>query len=286
MALLREALGPFARRLAAGQQIIHLPRLIGLRQQEPGLIFHAVPEIFFQLTGSNRFTCPSEKFTLLPDEIGVVSRWLPHGERFHDTAKVPFSGIVIGLDAGLATFRWQCPGDDSRPSSAWTLPIAGPASDQLARYLDDLAAQRQLSPLFHYSLLHTVVVLMLELLRPASIEQEAAHPLNSQKVQRCREIIQAELSDPALSVSRLARDLRCTPGHLSRLFREECGVALNAYLREERLRHAQHLLTDPSLNVSEIAWACGFRSPNYFIRRFRAAYGFTPGTLQRVHVER
>lgn len=279
--LLREALSPFARRLTERRQTVHVPRLLGLRRQQPGLFFHAVPEIFFQLAGTNRFTCPEEKFTLQPEEIAIVSRWLPHGERYTNGTSAAYSGVVVGLNAGLANFLWQCPGGDSRPSFSWVVACPGPTSDQLARYLDDLAANRSVSPDFRDILLHAVVVLLLDLLQPVAAPAEPPVPAASPKVQRCREIIEAELSDPKLGVARLARDLRCTANHLSRLFRAECAIALNAFIREERLRRAQLLLTDPSLNVSEVAWACGFRSPNYFIRRYRAAHGATPGQVRR-----
>ena len=277
---LQEALRPFARRLAERIQIAHFPRRLGLRRQHPGLVFHAVPEIFFQLSGTNHFTCPSERFKLKPEQIAIISRWLPHGERYADTRKAPFAGVVVGLDPGLATFRWQCPGADSRPSSSWTIPCAGQASDQLAGYLDDLTRDGTGSPAFRASLLQSVVLLMLDLLQVAGRENRENPSVLSTKVQRCREIIQSELSDPDFGVRTLARELQCTADHLSCLFRAECGIALNAFIRAERLRHAKALIADQSLNVSEIAWACGFRSPNYFIRCFRVAYGSTPGKLQ------
>ncbi len=277
LARLRLALAPFAARLAENRQAVHVPRLLGLRQPRRGLIFHAVPELFFQLAGTNRFTCPHENFVLQTDEIAVMPRWLPHGERVTDGPRRAFAGIVIGLDAGRATFRWQCMGDASRPSIAWSVAHDGPQSDRLARYLDDLAEERAASAAYHHFLLEATVALLLDLLRaPEGAAAPTPHPF-SPKVQRCREIIQGELSDPTLGVRRLAQELRCTADHLSRLFRAECGLALNAFIREERLRHARTLLTDPSLNVSEVAWACGFRSPNYFIRRFRDTHGATPG---------
>ena len=156
--------------------------------------------------------------------------------------RAPFAAIVVGLGAGRATFRQLGAGEGARPSVASTVTLDGAHSDQLARYLDDLGACRELSPAFGNILLHAAVTLMLDLLRPAASPADAnASPTHglSPKVQRCREIIQSELSDPGLGVRRLARELRCTADHLSRLFRSECGVALNAFIREERLRHAQ-----------------------------------------------
>lgn len=277
-ARLRTALDPFAERLAAGRQIVHVPRLHGLRQPGRGLVFHAVPEFFFQLGGTNTFTCPGERFILAAGEIALMPRWLPHGERFAPGRDAPYAGIVVGLDAGRATFRWQCPGGDSRPSVAWSFVHDGPQSDRVARYLDDLAEERTASAEYRTSLLRAAVALLRDLLpHPGEGDAGEVAPAFSPKVQRCREIIQADLANPGLGVRRLAQELRCTADHLSRLFRAECGQALNAFIREERLHHAQALLADPSLNVSEVAWACGFRSPNYFIRRFRHAHGATPG---------
>lgn len=277
LARLRLALAPFLTRLEENRQGVHVPRLLGLRQPRRGLIFHAVPELFFQLSGTNRFTCPNEGFVLEAGEIAIMPRWLPHGERVAHGPRDSFSGVVVGLDAGQATFRWQCMGGASRPSIAWSASHNGPQSDRLARYLDDLAEERTASATYHKHLLEAAVVLLLDLLR--TMEDAAANTPQpfSHKVQRCREIIQGELSDPTLGVRRLSQELRCTADHLSRLFRAECGIALNAFIRAERLAHAQILLADPSLNVSEVAWACGFTSPNYFIRRFRATHGTTPG---------
>jgi len=210
-ACLRAALAPFAARLAAGHQVVHVPRLQGLRQPRRGLVFHAVPELFFQLVGTNRFTCPSERFVLAADEIAVMPRWLPHGERVTAGERGAFAGIVVGLDAGRATFRWQCPGGGARPSIAWSVAHDGPQSDRLARYLDDLAEEHSACAEYRGCLLRAAVALLLDMLQPpegGDGECAAPHAF-SPKVQRCREIIQADLSDPELGVCRLAQELRC-----------------------------------------------------------------------------
>ena len=58
------------------------------------------------------------------------------------------------------------------------------------------------------------------------------------------------------------------PGHVRGA---RCGRCF-----EMRLERAAHLLRDSTLAGKEIAWACGFSSPSYFIRAFRAHYGQTP----------
>lgn len=71
--------------------------------------------------------------------------------------------------------------------------------------------------------------------------------------------------------------LHIHPNHVSRLFREFSERSFQDHLLEARLRRARSLLADPALNVAEVARACGFSDPNYFIRRHRQALGETPG---------
>jgi AraC-like DNA-binding protein len=42
------------------------------------------------------------------------------------------------------------------------------------------------------------------------------------------------------------------------------------------MERATRLLRETTLAVKEVAWACGFAAPSYFIRSFRAHHGVTP----------
>jgi AraC-like DNA-binding protein len=85
--------------------------------------------------------------------------------------------------------------------------------------------------------------------------------------------------DPELpySVAGIAKAARITPNHFSALFRKHTGRTFVSFVREERLRLAQELLRDLTLNVSEVAQRCGFSDPGYFTRCFRKYVGATPG---------
>ena len=69
--------------------------------------------------------------------------------------------------------------------------------------------------------------------------------------------------------------------------RSEAGRCFNAYmgcspvdaLIQYRIQVARRLLNDATLTLKEVSRSCGFNSVNYFIRRFRQAYGYTPGQL-------
>jgi AraC-like DNA-binding protein len=75
----------------------------------------------------------------------------------------------------------------------------------------------------------------------------------------------------------VAEAFKLSPGSLSRIF-AVCGQAgFNQQLNRIRLEHATRLTGDPSLQISEIAYRCGYARTSYFIRLFRQQYGMTPG---------
>ena len=64
--------------------------------------------------------------------------------------------------------------------------------------------------------------------------------------------------------------------YLSRMFKNTMGKGFNEYITFLRLREAEKMLLSSDKDVTEIAFACGFSSPSYFIERFKKAKGITP----------
>jgi transcriptional regulator GlxA family with amidase domain len=95
-------------------------------------------------------------------------------------------------------------------------------------------------------------------------------------VSRVRVMVQNQLGDATLTVRRLATQTGYTADYLSNLFSVATGEHLSAYINRLRVERAAHLLRESALAVKEIAWACGFSSPSYFIRAFRAHFGQSP----------
>ncbi len=77
--------------------------------------------------------------------------------------------------------------------------------------------------------------------------------------------------------NRVAITLGLHPNHLSRLFAQFSDKSFNHYVREARLARADLLLTNPRLNVSEVAHLCGFSSASYFVRTYHNSRGAPPG---------
>ncbi|NQU11157.1 helix-turn-helix transcriptional regulator [bacterium] len=92
--------------------------------------------------------------------------------------------------------------------------------------------------------------------------------------------LEENLSRPVF-VAEVARHVRLSPTHLTRLFRVELQETPMQALIRMRLMRAHNLLRDPTLNIGEVAAACGFESLSYFTRVFSRAYGGAPTSYRR-----
>jgi DNA-binding response OmpR family regulator len=98
-----------------------------------------------------------------------------------------------------------------------------------------------------------------------------------------RETIQ-RLAVRGTSVSEVATHLGVRPRRLLGLFLERFGRKPKVYLREVRIRQAQHLLLTTDLLVSAVAARAGFNSSTYFSRIFKWMVGMTPRKFRETHV--
>jgi AraC family transcriptional regulator, positive regulator of tynA and feaB len=100
---------------------------------------------------------------------------------------------------------------------------------------------------------------------------------------RLKAVIEAQLCDPALKPAAVASAAGVSIRYANVLLSQE-GSSIERYILRRRLERARRTLEDPNQAqrlVSEIAFAWGFRDLSHFARKFRIAYGLTPGDCRR-----
>lgn len=89
-------------------------------------------------------------------------------------------------------------------------------------------------------------------------------------------IIDLNLTDENFSVDDLASKLNLSRTHLYRKLKSLTNQSATEFIRYNRLKHAVKLMKENELSLSEIGYAVGFNSPNYFATSFRKQYGKSP----------
>jgi AraC family transcriptional regulator len=82
------------------------------------------------------------------------------------------------------------------------------------------------------------------------------------------------------SVSALAALASMSPFHFIRCFKRVVGTTPHTYVRIARLRQAAHLLRDPGISISSVAFEVGFQDISVFNHAFRQIFALTPRQLR------
>lgn len=80
-----------------------------------------------------------------------------------------------------------------------------------------------------------------------------------------------------LSADELARLACLSRAQFFRAFRQELGLSPVEFILRERVAQACRLLRDGNRYFTDVAYRCGFSSPSYFNRVFKAVMGVSPG---------
>ena len=86
-----------------------------------------------------------------------------------------------------------------------------------------------------------------------------------------------------ISIDRLASLAGFSKFHFARLFKQFSGMSCYEYLTQQRIAHAERLLIQPNLSITEVAMHSGFNSLSTFNRIFKSAKNCTPSEYKRLN---
>ena len=89
-------------------------------------------------------------------------------------------------------------------------------------------------------------------------------------------VVAESLNDENFDIQQLATAMRVSRNTIHRRLRPLLNMTPSEYLRRARLERAASILATKEWNVSEVAYAVGFKSVSYFSQSFRESYGITP----------
>ncbi|MEM9485861.1 MAG: AraC family transcriptional regulator [Cyanobacteria bacterium P01_F01_bin.116] len=136
-----------------------------------------------------------------------------------------------------------------------------------------------------------VELIVLKLAQIKQMAQEAdtrnaggiKRPLTPQALERIhqvREILLRDMANPP-SLQQLATEVGIGDYKLKQDFRRAFGTTVFGYLRSHRLEQARQLLTERTMNVSEVAQLVGYSSLSKFTAAFKKQFGVLPSTINK-----
>ncbi len=106
----------------------------------------------------------------------------------------------------------------------------------------------------------------------AAFPKEASLP---RAVERALDYMRRHV-DSRLSRESVASAVGVSDAHLNELLKRSTGRSFRALVRSARVERASEMLSDPRVELAEIAVACGFCDQSHLTRVFRGERGVTP----------
>ncbi|MCO6477033.1 MAG: response regulator [Phaeodactylibacter sp.] len=114
--------------------------------------------------------------------------------------------------------------------------------------------------------------------RPAATDEEADK--ENFFMAQFQEVLEERLGEEDFGIVQLCRALGMSRMQLHRKLKALTGQSASHCIRNYRLDRARELLENDELNISEIAYAVGFRSHSYFTESFTKRFGISPKAHQ------
>ncbi|HNX55403.1 MAG TPA: two-component regulator propeller domain-containing protein [Prolixibacteraceae bacterium] len=104
-------------------------------------------------------------------------------------------------------------------------------------------------------------------------------------LQKAIDVIEANISDPDLDIERFATEIGVSRMQLYRKLNALTEMTVKEFVRSIRLKRAAQLLVQRKLNISEVAYAVGFRDLSHFRKCFRQEFGMNASEYVEKHGE-
>jgi len=162
-------------------------------------------------------------------------------------------------------------------------PVFHPSNiDAFAQLLDQLYLTASSDDYIRDMRINELLSCLLTLIMEQSWQPADTSRVSSKKqyLQTVREYLDDHLTE-RLTLDALASRFYINKYYLTRTFREQFGMPINAYVSQQRVTRAKQLLRYSDMSVEQIAAQCGVSDPNYFSRLFRKVEGISPGEYRR-----
>lgn len=95
------------------------------------------------------------------------------------------------------------------------------------------------------------------------------------------DIIEAEFSDPEMSLQMLAERLHCSSNYLSGIIKKVVGKSFIDLLVDARMKHAKQLLLTTNTKIREISEECGYANQHYFSYAVKKYFNQSPNMIRK-----
>ena len=250
--------------------------------------WHTALEIIVPLKNSYEVTCRNEAHLLQEHDLFLMNSGVIHsmkeaeGERLIFQADRSMLQNIPEIEAVLSSI----------PSVLHITPesapdIHGQLYDLMCGIQKEYFSGNILSGSAIYSKLLEMLVLIGRKYTGEGIKAEVTHTKQKEYAAKFIYVCQyiQEHCTEDMSLDDAANLAGFSKYHFTRLFKDFTGYSFYKYLNKKRIEHAERLLIDPEISITEAALQSGFSSLSSFIRMFKIVKDCTPTEYRNMNWE-
>ena len=250
--------------------------------------WHTALEIILPLKNSYEVTCKNETHVLQERDFFLMNSGVIHsmkeaeGERLIFQTDLSMLQNISEIEAVLS----------SLPSVLHITPenapdIHGQLYDLMRDIQKEYFSGNILSATAIYSSVLEMLVLIGRKYTGEGIKGEVTHTKQKEYAAKFIYVCQyiQEHCTEDMSLDDAANLAGFSKYHFTRLFKDFTGYSFYKYLNKKRIEHAERLLIDPEISITEAALQSGFSSLSAFIRMFKIVKDCTPTEFRNMNWE-
>lgn len=274
-------LNHFFERIALPPEQVFLLRS-GEAVPESGMVIrphmHMQYEIMWFRSASGTYTINNQSFDITDDTLVYVAPLV-----LHEMQLLPGPGhqrFLFQYDESLLNELGVMTGEARKQGSA-VLNLTGEEAERLQMLFTWLTQLREQMNRLADDVLRLLVRSIYDSLSRSKDQLDVAENDNAsgRVISLIRYIERNKVN--SLSLEQAATRCKLSRSHFSRVFKEITNLKYTEYLLSRKISHALYLLSRTDLNITEIAYACGFTDTAYFCYKFRQALGVSPRTYRQ-----
>ena len=263
-------------------RFFHLRDKLG---QEKDYHFHEFDKLVFPLAGRVAYEVETSVYALRPGDVLLVRHHVIHKAVIDVT--VPYERIILYIDGryvdrlGTSDRLMTCFDRTDAPGRHRLTPdtAGGRRIGEILASLERAAADEGFGAASMRTALLMQLLVELGRLAPAAESPAQDAPATNDKIESTLSYINENLG-AELSVEELAARVYLSRYHFMRLFKEQTGTAVHAYIRKKRLLlAAKRIRGGEPLGV--VAEESGYSDYSAFYRAFRDCFGASPGDIKK-----
>jgi len=111
------------------------------------------------------------------------------------------------------------------------------------------------------------------MLTPRKLEMESP---DEKFLNKLMLLIEEKMEDPDFNVGSLVEEIGMSQTVLYKKIKALTGLSITDFIKSQRLKRAEQLLSENKLNIAEVAYSVGFNDRKYFSKEFRKQFGVAP----------